>query len=180
MNMKYRSFKVALGGIIASLSIVLMLLTGLIPVLTYAVPAICGALLMMLVIELGPKFALSVYAAVAILSMLMVADKEAAVMYAAFFGYYPVLKGFLEKHLKKILCWIMKYIVFNITMIVSYFIVSRVLGITFSDMDSFGEFAMPILLAAGNVVFALYDVALTRLVTAYLFRWQKHIKKLFK
>lgn len=180
MNMKYRSFKVALGGIIASLSIVLMLLTGIIPVLTYAVPAICGALLMMLVIELGPKFALSVYAAVAILSLLVVADKEAAVMYAAFFGYYPVLKGFLEKHFKKFLCWTVKYIVFNVTMIVSYFIVSRLFGITFSDMDSFGKFAMPILLAAGNVVFALYDVALTRLVTAYLFRWQKHIKKLFK
>ncbi|MCH5192064.1 MAG: hypothetical protein J1F23_07870 [Oscillospiraceae bacterium] len=178
--MKYRSFKVALGGIIASLSIVLMLLTGIIPVLTYAVPAICGALLMMLVIELGSKFALSVYAAVAILSMLVVADKEAAVMYTAFFGYYPVLKGFFEKHLKNLPCWIMKYIVFNFTMIVSYFIVSRVFGITFSDMDSFGKFAMPVLLAAGNVVFALYDVALTRLVTAYLFRWQKHIKKLFK
>lgn len=178
--MRYSSFKVALGGVIASLSIVLMLLTGIIPVLTYAVPVICGALLMILVIEVSPRLAISVYAAIAILSVLIVADKEAAVMYAAFFGYYPILKGFLEKHLKKILCWIMKYIVFNITMIISYFLVSRIFGITFSDLDTLGEFAMPLFLIAGNVIFALYDVALTRLITAYLFRWQRYIKKLFK
>lgn len=69
-----------------ALSIVFMFSTGIIPTLTYAIPALCGALLMAVVIELGSVFAGAIYIAVSILSLLVVADKEAAVMYAAFLG----------------------------------------------------------------------------------------------
>ena len=177
---KERSFKAAFGGIIAALSIVLMFLTGIIPTLTYAIPAICGALLMAIVIEITSRFAGLVYVAVSILSLLMVADKEAAVMYAAFFGYYPIIKSFIEKKTNNGLSWIIKYAIFNVSMIASYFVVSKVFMITFDDIDSFGKFAMPLLLFLGNIVFAVYDIALTRLVTAYMMSWRKYIKRVFK
>lgn len=177
---KFRSFKVAFGGIIAALSIVLMFSTGLIPTLTYAIPAIAGALLMTIVIEISPVFAGAIYIAVSILSLLIVADKEAAVMYAAFFGYYPIIKSFIEKHTNKTLSWIIKYFLFNIAMISSYFVVAKIFMITFDDIDFLGKFALPILLLAGNIVFALYDIALTRLVTAYLIGWRKYVKRVFK
>ena len=38
-----------------------------------------------------------IYAAVAVLSLLFAADKEAALLFVLFFGYYPVLKSFLER-----------------------------------------------------------------------------------
>ena len=117
---KIRSFKAAFGGIIAALSIVLMFSTGLIPTLTYAIPAICGALLMAVVIEISPAFASAIYVAVSILSLLVVADKEAAVMYAAFFGYYPIIKSFIERKTGKIASWVIKYIIFNIAMIINF------------------------------------------------------------
>ena len=177
---KFRSFKAAFGGIIAALSIVLMFSTGLIPTLTYAIPAVSGALLMAIVIEISPVFAGAIYVAVSILSLLIVADKEAAVMYAAFFGYYPIIKSFIEKHTNKTLSWIIKYIIFNIAMITSYFIVSKVFMITFDDIEFIGRFALPLLLLVGNMVFALYDIALTRLVTTYLLSWRKHVKRVFK
>ena len=177
---KERSFKAAFGGIIAALSIVLMFLTGVIPTLTYAIPAICGALLMTIVIEISSGFAGLVYVAVSILSLLVVADKEAAVMYAAFFGYYPIIKSFIEKKTNNALSWVIKYVIFNISMIASYFVVSKVFMITFDDIDSLGKWAMPLLLLLGNIVFAIYDIALTRLVTAYLISWRKYIKRVFK
>lgn len=179
-KIKYRSFKAAVGGIIAALSIILMFSTGIIPTLTYAVPAIAGALLIVLVIEIGSGFAFSVYIAVGILSLFLVADKEAAVMYVAFFGYYPIIKAFLEKHLKNFLCWIVKYFIFNVSILASYIVVLYVFAISYDDMGVFGEYAAFVLLAMGNAVFFVYDIALTRLVSAYLFRWQKYIKKLFK
>ena len=85
------STKTAIGGIIAALSIVLMLLTSAIPTLTYAIPAIAGLLLVIIVIEVNKKWAFGVYFVVGVLSMLLVADKEAAVMYVMFFGYYPII-----------------------------------------------------------------------------------------
>lgn len=177
---KLRSFKAAFGGIIAALSIVFMFSTGIIPTLTYAIPAICGALLMAIVIEINPAFAGAIYVAVSILSLLIVADKEAAVMYAAFFGYYPIIKSFIEKKAGRVTSWIIKYAIFNIAMIASYFIVAKVFMISFDDIDFLGKWALPALLFVGNLVFALYDVALTRLVTAYLIKWQKYIKRVFK
>lgn len=179
-NLKYRSFKAALGGIIAALSVALMFSTGIVPWLTYAVPAVSGALLMMLVIEISPAFALTVYAAVAVLSLLLVADKEAAVMYAAFFGYYPVIKSLLEKKLSKIPLWIVKFLIFNASVIAAYFIVTYALKLPFDDMGMFGKYTVYVLLASANVVFVLYDVALTRLVTLYYMLWRKYVRRLFK
>jgi hypothetical protein len=177
---KFHSFKVAFGGVVAALSVMLMLSTGLIPTLTYAIPAIVGALLMTVVIEISPVFAGAIYVAVSTLSLLVVADKEAAVMYAAFFGYYPIIKSFIERKTGKMVSWVVKYIIFNISMIVSYLVVAKVFMITFDDIEFLGKFALPALLFVGNIVFALYDIALTRLVTAYLVVWRKYVKRMFK
>lgn len=75
-----QSGKVALGGIITAVCTVLMFLTGLIPIGTYALPAIAGVLLMVIVIELGSKWAWMVFLAVSLLSALLAADKEAVLL----------------------------------------------------------------------------------------------------
>lgn len=77
-----------------------MFLTGLIPIGTYALPAIAGVLLIVAVIEIGAKWAWMIYAAVAVLSLLFAADKEAALLFVLFFGYYPVLKSFFRTDLQ--------------------------------------------------------------------------------
>lgn len=177
---KQISFKVSLGGVAAALSVLLMVVAGLTSTLVYAIPMFTGALLMVLVIELGSGFATAVYVAVSVISLLILGNKEAAVMYVAFFGYYPILKSLLEKHLKPVLCWIIKYIIFNIAMVASYFVVTKIFMISMEDIEAFGKWALLLLLLAGNVVFAMYDVLLTRLVTIYFYRWQKYIKRVFK
>lgn len=179
-DLKKRSFKAAFGGITAALSVVLMFTTGIIPVLTYAIPLACGVLLVVLVIEIGSKFAFSVYAAVALLSIFLVADKESAVMYAMFFGYYPIVKAFFEKHFKGTVCWIFKFLLFNAAVIAAYFLTTRILGIPFEEMGSLGKYTPFVLLAAGNFIFLLYDNLLTNLITLYLRRWQKYLRRVFK
>ena len=49
------SGKVALGGMVTALCVVLMFLTGVIPIATYALPAVSGVLLVVIVIEMGAK-----------------------------------------------------------------------------------------------------------------------------
>lgn len=177
---KQITFKVALGGVTAALSILIMMLAGVTSTLVYAIPMFVGALLIVLVIETGKGFATAVYVAVSVISLLILGNKEPAVMYAAFFGYYPIIKSILENKLKPVLCWIIKFFVFNVAMIAAYLAVTKIFMISFEDIKSFGEWALPLLLLAGNVVFVMYDVLLTRLVSIYFYRWQKYLKRVFK
>ena len=166
-----QSSKTAFGGILTALSVVLMFLTGVIPFLTFALPALAGALLILIVMEIGSKWALCVYAAVSILSLLM---------YAAFFGYYPVIKSFLESKLPRVFEWIVKFLIFNAAMVLAYLVIIFVFGMPLDEMEEFGRYAVPILLGMGNVVFFVYDIALTRVIGAYLHRWRKSFHRLFK
>ena len=175
------SAKTALGGMISALSLTIMLLTAVVPYLTYALPAIAGALLVLMVIEINKKWAFCAYAAISILSFLILPDKEAAMMYVAFFGYYPVLKPFLESKLSNNkLCWLAKATVFNIAIVVAYLVIVNVFGIPIDEMEEYGKWGAAALLVMGNVMFVLYDICITRLVTLYLLKWQKRFRKLFR
>ena len=50
-----QSSKCALGGIVAALSLVLMISVAIIPFLTYALPAVAGALIIFIVVEIDRK-----------------------------------------------------------------------------------------------------------------------------
>jgi len=175
-----QSAKTALGGLTASLSLVFMLLTAVLPFLTYAAPEISGTLLVIMVLELNKKWAFATYAAVSLLSLFILPDKEAAMMYVGFFGFYPIVKPLLDSHLSRPLSWLCKALIFNVSVTVSYLIVVYVFAIPLDGMEEFGKWAIPALLAMGNVVFILYDLVLSRLITAYLNRWQKKFHSIFK
>ena len=96
MKRNKKSKFIAFGGMIAALSICLMMLTGVISVLVYSTPIIVGLFLILMVVAMGKKWAFAVYIAVSVLSLLFVAQKESAIIYVAFFGYYPILKPVLE------------------------------------------------------------------------------------
>ena len=51
-----QSSKCAIGGIVASLSLVLMISVAVVPFLTYALPAIAGAMMIFAVIEIDKKY----------------------------------------------------------------------------------------------------------------------------
>lgn len=174
-----QSSKIALGGIIAALSVVLMFLTGLIPFLTYALPAVAGVLLTLTVIEINKKWSFFIFAAISILSLLVVPDKEAAMMYVGFFGYYPIIKSVLECKLPKALEWVLKLVIFNAAVILSYCIIIYVFGIPLDELQEYGKYSLLILLGGANIVFLLYDYCLTKMIDLYLSKWQSRFRKLF-
>lgn len=172
-----QSSKTALGGIVSSLSLALMLATTVFPFLTYALPIISGSLIILIVIEINRKWAFGVYLAVSLLSLLLLADKEAAMMYVAFFGYYPVAKAVIEKRLSGILEYFVKFILFNVSVILAYVLIIYTFTI---PIDEMGSLTIPILLGSGNFIFIIYDITLTRTVDAYMKHWRKKFIKLFK
>ena len=166
-----RTYKIAFGGVIAALSAVLMFLTGIIPFGTYALPALAGMALVTVVIELGSRFAFAVYAVVSVLSALFVPDKEAAMFFIIFLGFYPILKGIIEGKIRaRYAQYIIKLILFNACMVASYFIGKFLLSIPDESFVVFGIFLPYLFLALGNVFFILYDFCITVVVNQYFSR----------
>ena len=175
-----KSGKIALGGLLTALGVVLMFLTGLIPIGTYALPAIAGVLLIVAVIEIGAKWAWMIYAAVAVLSLLLAADKEAALLFVLFFGYYPVLKSFLERISNKVLSWISKFAVFNVAVVACFFLAVNFLQLPEDSFTVFGIYLPWVFLILGNAVFLIYDIALSGLVATYVEKLHHRVTKTLK
>lgn len=91
-----QSAMIAFCGMTAGVSIVLMLLGGVIPIATYAVPMLCGVLLLPVLLEFGKTAAWATFFAVAALALMLSFDKEAAFFYL-FIGYYPIVKWPLDR-----------------------------------------------------------------------------------
>ena len=175
-----QSSKCAIGGIVAALSLVLMISVAVVPFLTYAQPAVAGAMMIFAVIEIDKKWAFGIYAAVAILGIFLVPDKEVAVMYLAFFGYYPILKAVIESKCGRFLEWILKILAFLTTITVSYWLMIKFMGVTIDETETWGKWAIPILLGMGTAAFIIYDIALTKLVFIYNVKFRRHFRRYFK
>lgn len=175
-----QSSKCAIGGIVAALSLVLMISVAIVPFMTYALPAMAGALMIFVVMEIDKKWAFGVYATVAILGIFLVPEKEVAVMYLAFFGYYPILKAIIESKLHSVFEWLLKLLSFLTTMVVSYYLMMKLMALQIDEMEEWGNMAIPILLGMGTFAFIMYDIALTKLITLYNLKWRKHFKRFFK
>lgn len=169
----------ALGGIISALSVFVMFLSGVFPFLTYVIPALSGLILIVTVREAELKWSFFIYLAVSILSLLVVADKEAAIMYTFFFGHYPIFRELSERYLKGFFKLLAKFILFNASVVLGYLVIIYVFAIPVEGMDEFGKYTVPILLGAGNVIFVLYDYILSNLFFIYDRRWHKYIAKIF-
>lgn len=173
--------RIAFGGVLSALSLSMMLLSSLLPFAEYACPALGGVFFIGLVIDFGQKTAWTSFAAVAILSLIIVPNKESALLFCFFFGHYPILKSVLERIPNRIIEWILKFFVFNLTVIASYLIMINILGMA-AVLEDFNamKYGMWILLLAGNFTFLIYDMALTRVVYFYTHTMRPKLKSLLK
>lgn len=176
-EVKKVSYKVSLGGIISALSLVFMFLTGFMPLLVYLIPALTGAMLLIIYVEINAKWALFTYVSVALLCLFVTPDKEAGLLYIMFLGYYPILKMFVEKIGNTILQWILKLLIYNMMIIAYYQVIIRVVVNVdlVEEIDDFGKHGALIFLGLTNVVFIVYDIAVSRLKYLYVKWFRKKI-----
>ena len=180
-NARKQSVTVAFCGMTAALSVVIMLIGGVIPIATYAVPMLCGALLLPILIEFGKSAAWATFFSVAFLSLILSFDKEAAFFYL-FIGYYPIVKWPMDRIRpkgKQILC---KALLFTGAIVLMY----ALLFLLFPMEAMVQEFReMGIILSVGFVIayvgcMFLYDFMLVRLLPIYANRVRPKLKFLTK
>lgn len=147
--------RMALSGLLAALAVVIMCLGGLIPFATYICPMLCCLTQYVVLRFCGIRLAWTWFAVVSILSILFAPDKE-AVMVFLFLGYYPLIKEYFDRYKLAI---VLKILFFNISILASYAILIRFLGMQdiLRDSMEFGVAGLIVILLLGNITFFLLD-----------------------
>ena len=164
--------QIALGGVLAALAVVILLLGGVIPVGTYLAPMLASLPLIVLLPELPKSLCLGWYAVVALLGALLCPDPETAFVFV-FLGWYPIAKPALDRlpRLPRLLC---KLLIFNAAVIALYALLIMVfqLEALVREAKEIGAALLIALLLLGNVTFLLFDLLLKRLTAL----WQRNRK----
>ena len=173
------SGRLALAGVLTALALVLLLLTAVIPTTTVALAAAAGLCGIPVVVELGRRAGLLHYMAVSLLALLLIPAVEGKTMYIAFFGYYTVLKAWLEqKNLLRPTEWIVKLVVFIAALgaggAAIWFISRPALP------GWFALWMLPVAAVGLCALFVVYDWCLTGLVSLYNARLRPQLQRLFR
>lgn len=174
---RYQSSKIAFCGLMVALSVALMLSGGLIPIATYCIPMFTGILLLPILLEYGKQTAWTAFAATALITLLMDADKEAAFFYL-FFGYYPLLKWEIERIRNKRLRLPCKLLIINGSIILMYAILGFLLNMQalVEEFSQMGSLLLAAFLIVFNICMLLYDRLLFPLLFLYVNRIQPKLK----
>ena len=108
----------------AAVAVVLMSIGTIVPVATYAVPVLCMLICSLVNKCCGTTIAWAWYGAVAILSLLLAPDREAAAVFLVL-GYYPIVKTKLDRTKGK---WLWKILLFNGSILLLYWVLLNIIG----------------------------------------------------
>lgn len=155
--------RVAVSAMLAACALVLLYLAGFLPSGRMGVAAAAGLFPAAAVTSCGFAAGFLCYAGSAVLGLLLVSDKNVALMYLLFFGLYPVIKGQIERIGRLWAELALKFLVFN------GFAILLFLGFTelFAAMIPVGARSPAVLLLIANAVFFLYDYGFSKLMTFY-------------
>ncbi len=169
---------VAYSGIMTALSVVLLFLGSISVSLGYAVPIFTGLLMIFLIESVSVNSAVITYFAVSLLSLLLLNNKETALFYVLFFGYYPILRIYIQKIKLKSVRIILKLILFNVSMTAVQLILVYILNIPFDNI--FGKLGIILFALALNFIFVLYDITYDKLLIIYDRKFRRKIERFFK
>ena len=126
--MRSAANRMAFGGLMAAVAVVIMSLGSLIPVNTYVCPVLCILIHRLVLERCGRRLGWCCYMAVAILSLLLAPDREAALVYLCL-GYYPMIRHWFQRIRPDFLSMAAKLVFFTLSGGVSYGLLMLVMGV---------------------------------------------------
>lgn len=165
--------RVALCGVLAALSLVLLWLACLAPSGRMGVVALAGLVPSAAVAAYGLGAGFLCYGAAGILGLFLLPDKGCALLYALFFGLYPMVKSLIERLHRLALELICKLVFFNGVLALFLLAFS---GLLLPLLPEYLSSPAPVF-AAGNLAFLVYDYGFSKLITAYAPRLRKAVRR---
>jgi hypothetical protein len=111
-----------------------------------------------------------VYAASAILVFLLTGSINAFLLFVLFFGSYPLIKFFIEKHRGALAETLLKLLAANLLGAAGYFIFKNLFGVSPVTLPGMSLWLTIGAVIAAQFGFLLYDYILSRLIVYYMDR----------
>ena len=157
----YKSAHVALGGILSAGSLAVLWVACVVPSGRLGLTAAAGLFPVAGVLAAGRVAGYLCWAAGGLLGLLLLPDKGVALLYLVFLGLYPVVKSRIESLGRLGPEWALKLLFFNGALTLFWFAM-RALFLP-NPPQWLGENSL-LLYGAGNVIFVIYDIGLSRLI----------------
>ncbi len=163
---KSKTSTIALGGICLALTVIFMFAGSIVPGIELTLFAISSLFTAVMIMESGVKGGVIMYGAAVLLGLVLIPNKLAMIPYAFFFGYYGILKYFVEKLHSGILQIIIK---------AAFFAAVLCIGLIGFKELLLGSIHLPdypvwLLIIAGILMLLVYDYIYTLLINFYLKR----------
>ncbi|MBE6962834.1 MAG: hypothetical protein E7445_10345 [Ruminococcaceae bacterium] len=173
--MRASAQRTALCGLLAAVSVVCLMMGSLIPAALYACPILAMAALLPLREQFGHSAALTTYASVSVLALLLVPDKELALLYG-FFGWYVPLQPALDRLQPRPLRAAVKLALANLAMLTLYGLLIFIFQMqsVLEELEGLNALWLIILLLSANCLFILTDILLHRLARKWSSRFHQH------
>ena len=154
---------ITLCALMTAYSVVALFVGSVLPTGQLGFAALASLFGIAAVIEMGIKGGVSVFICSLILGLLLTSNKNPAILYGMFFGYYPILKFFAEKVRIRPVEWIIKLAVLNIALTLIVVIFNSLVFSVQSLTDS-----LIVIYLGANVVFVVFDLGVTRAMRFYI------------
>ena len=168
---KNRTRRLAISALLSALGVVILYLGALVEVLDLSVAVLASLLCVLALLEMGGAWPWLIYAAVSILSLVLLPLKTAAVAFALYLGYYPIVKAYFER-LPRAVSLALKLLHFlaslTVLLLLSRFLLPEPVSITLPWYAA--------IYLGGLLFFLLYDLALTRAISFYLYRLRVRLR----
>ncbi len=172
MSEKTNTKRLTVCAMLSALGVVLLWIGSILEVAEISMAVVASLLCVIAVIEYGGGAPWLVFAVTGVLSLVLLPNKGVAATYVLFFGYYPIVKEKLERR-PRVLRWVLKELIFHVALIVLAAVWKWIL---FPSAEMPSSILLVGLLVLAEMVFVLYDIALTRLISLYLFRLRKRFR----
>lgn len=158
-----RTRSLTLAGILAACVLFLLYLAAMVPNLKAVLYGLSSLPMAVVVLETDKKTAAVFYAATAVLALLLLPDKLAALPYVLVLGAYGLVKAYAEVMLSRLREWVVKLVYFILTMGIYYLLIVKLL------LPAFVWPISPVWLGlAAAALFVVYDFVYTLAIQYYL------------
>lgn len=149
--------QIARCALFTAASVAVMCLGALVPAATYCCPVLAGLAVALAGRGVSKRNLWAMYGAIAILSVLLAPDKEAALIFFAL-GYYPIIRPALERR-KPVVRWCCKLALFYAAVAGVYALLLFVIRPPelMAEMNELTAALAAAMLLLGGVVFVLFD-----------------------
>jgi len=160
----------AICAVFSALTVVLLFFGTLLDIIDITVAAASSLITVIVLRETGKRYSLLMFLASSVLAFLFMSSSSAVIYYISFFGYYPIVKEYINK-LSKFFSTLLSYTVFNIIMLIDYLLFKSIFGISDEPLWMY-----LVLLIVSNIFFSAYNYALP----VFSLLYEKKFRKIFR